>query len=77
MLIDPCIPKAWASFGITYRYRSSRYFIDVANPAGVSCGIAKVELDGVAVTGAPDLTSGAKVPLRDDGAEHHVRIALG
>lgn len=77
MMIEPCIRKAWAGFSITYRYRSSRYVIEVENPACVSCGIAKVELDGVAVTGAPDLTSGAEVPLHDDGAEHHVRVVLG
>jgi hypothetical protein len=51
--------------------------MEVENPAGVSRGIAKVALDGVAVSGAPDLTSGAEIPLHDDGAEHQVRIVLG
>ena len=77
MLIDPCIPKAWSGFSITYRHRSSGYLIEVENPAGVSRGIAKVAFDGVAVSGAPDLTSGAEVPLHDDGADHQVRIVLG
>ncbi len=77
VLIDPCIPKAWPSFSIEYRYRSSRYIIEIENPHGVSRGIAKIELDGVAVTGIPTLTSGAPVPLNDDGAEHRVHIVLG
>ena len=76
VLIDPCIPKAWPGFTITYRYRSSCYVIEVENPAGTSRGVAKVELDGVAVTRAQGL-SGAEIPLHDDGAEHHVRIELG
>ncbi|MBA3884829.1 MAG: glycosyl transferase family 36 [Acidobacteria bacterium] len=75
--IDPCIPKAWPGFSITYRYRSSRYIIEVDNPEGVSRGIAKVELDGVAVTGTPPPPSGAEVPLNDDGGEHRVKIVLG
>ena len=75
--IDPCIPKAWPGFSITYRYRSSHYIIEVENPDGVSRGIAKVELDGVAVTGTPHPPSGAEVPLNDDGGEHRVKIVLG
>jgi cyclic beta-1,2-glucan synthetase len=77
VLIDPCIPKAWSGFSITYRHRSSRYLIEVENPVGVSRGIAKVALDGVAVSGTPALASGVEVPIHDDGAEHHVRIELG
>ncbi len=77
LLIDPCVPRAWPGFSITYRYRSSRYVIEVENPAGVSRGIATVALDGVAVTGAGAQASGAEVPLQDDGAEHHVRVVLG
>jgi cyclic beta-1,2-glucan synthetase len=77
VLIDPCIPKAWSGFSITYRHRSSRYVIEVENPTGVSRGIATVALDGVALSGAPTLVSGAEVPLHDDGAEHYVRIELG
>jgi cellobiose phosphorylase len=77
MLIDPCIPRAWPGFTITYRYRSSCYIIEVENPASTSRGVAKVELDGVAVTVALAVASGAAIPLHDDGAEHHVHIVLG
>jgi cyclic beta-1,2-glucan synthetase len=37
---DPCIPKDWPAFGITLRYRSARYDIDVENPSGGSCPTA-------------------------------------
>ncbi|MEP7344125.1 MAG: glycosyl hydrolase family 65 protein, partial [Gemmatimonadaceae bacterium] len=75
--IDPCIPKTWPGFSITYRYRSSHYIIEVENPDGVSRGIAKVELDGVAVTGTPPAPSGTEIPLHDDGGTHRVKIVLG
>ncbi len=72
LLLDPCIPKAWPGFGINFRYRSSRYDIAVENPTGVSRGIVRAELDGVALPG-----NEARIPLVDDGATHRVRIVLG
>jgi cyclic beta-1,2-glucan synthetase len=69
---DPCIPKDWPAFGITLRYRSSRYDIDVENPSGVSYGIGLAELDGVAWQ-----ANQAVIPLVDDGAVHKLRIVLG
>ncbi|MEO7363046.1 MAG: glycosyl transferase family 36, partial [Gemmatimonadaceae bacterium] len=75
--IDPCIPKSWPGFSITYRYRSSQYVIEVENPDGVNRGISKVELDGVAVSGTWPTSSGAEIPLNDDGGIHRVTIVLG
>ena len=69
--LDPCIPRAWRSFEITFRYHSSRYEIVVENPHGVARGVSYAELDGAPVTG------GAHIHLTDDGATHHVRIVLG
>ena len=71
LALDPCIPRAWPGFEIAYRHRSARYEIRVENPAGVSRGVARLELDGVA------LPPGDGVPLRDDGATHRVRVVLG
>ena len=62
LMLDPCIPRAWASFEFTYRYGSSRYRITVKNPRGVSRGIA-----GAA----------GQIKLVDDGREHHGEITLG
>ena len=68
LLIDPCIPRAWPGFEITFRYHSSRYEIVVENPQGVARGVSSVELDGAPLAGG--------IPLVDDGVTHHVRVVL-
>jgi len=70
--LDPCIPRAWPSYEVTFRYHSARYAIAVENPRGVMRGISAVEVDGVAV----DVRSKG-IPLADDGTTHHVRVVLG
>ncbi len=72
LLIDPCVPKKWRGFEITFRYRTARYEIAVENPHGVSHGVVRVEVDGVAVA-----KIGTPIPLSDDGAIHQVRVILG
>jgi cyclic beta-1,2-glucan synthetase len=70
--LEPCIPTGWPGFDIHFRYKASRYHIRVDNPNGVSRGVVRRELDGVALPG--DQT---RIPLADDGGSHHVRIVLG
>ena len=72
LYLDPCIPRAWRSFEITFRYHSSRYEIVVENPHGVARGVSSVELDGALLAGGS-----MHIPLADDGATHHVRVVLG
>jgi cyclic beta-1,2-glucan synthetase len=55
-----------------FRYRSARYEIVVENPAGVSRGVVRTELDGLAVEHAA-----TGVPIVDDGATHRIRVVLG
>ena len=71
LLIDPCIPRAWPGFSITFRHRSARYDVVVENPEGVSRGVSRLELDGRLVAGS------AEVVLADDGAAHGLRVILG
>ena len=71
LLIDPCIPKHWPGFGITFQYHSSRYDIRIENPDGVCRGVGRAELDGAVLPDQP-----ARIPLTDDGASHRVRIVL-
>jgi cyclic beta-1,2-glucan synthetase len=71
LVVDPCIPRAWAGFELVVRHGSTRYDLVVENPHGVSRGVSTVEVDGVALTG--DLSIG----LADDRAAHRVRIVLG
>ncbi len=69
--IDPCIPKTWPGYSISFRYHSSIYEIMVQNPSGVSRGVSLAEVDGMPLSGPPN------IPLVDDGAVHQVRIILG
>jgi len=69
LLIEPCIPKRWPGYSMTYRHHSATYRIRVDNPRGVNSGVAHMTLDGV-------LVDGLTVPLADDGAEHRVVVTL-
>jgi cyclic beta-1,2-glucan synthetase len=70
--LDPCIPRAWPSYEITFRYHSTRYAIRVENPCGTMRGIGVVEVDGVAVGAGSE-----GIPLADDGRTHRLRVVLG
>jgi len=72
LMIDPCIPRAWPSFSVTFRYNSARYEITITNPQGVSRGVIRAELDAQVLAGP-----GAMIPLVDDGATHIVDVVLG
>jgi cellobiose phosphorylase len=68
--VEPCVPRGWPGYEITYRHRSATYRIRVENAAGTGHGVRSVTVDGrTAEAGA--------VPLRDDGREHDVRVTLG
>jgi cyclic beta-1,2-glucan synthetase len=70
--LDPCIPRSWPGFELTYRHRSARYEITIENPRGVSKGVTRIECDGIELSGQDGL-----IPLKDDGAVHKVRVDLG
>ncbi|VTT97780.1 glycosyltransferase 36 : Cellobiose phosphorylase OS=Singulisphaera acidiphila (strain ATCC BAA-1392 / DSM 18658 / VKM B-2454 / MOB10) GN=Sinac_1249 PE=4 SV=1: Glycoamylase: CBM_X: Glyco_transf_36: GT36_AF: CBM_X: Glyco_transf_36: GT36_AF [Gemmataceae bacterium] len=67
---DPRIPAEWDGFEVDYRFGGTLYRCRVENPGRVESGVADVWLDG---TQLPD----KQILLRDDGAEHAVRILLG
>jgi cyclic beta-1,2-glucan synthetase len=70
--INPCIPRTWSGFEITYRYGSSRYRISVENPRGVSQGVVQASLDGRHIASAP-----YEITLVDDGSYHYGVVTLG
>jgi cyclic beta-1,2-glucan synthetase len=72
LAIDPCIPRRWPGFEITYKYGSSRYRIAVENPRGVSTGVSRATLDGREISGTP-----CEITLVDDGTYHYGRVTLG
>jgi cyclic beta-1,2-glucan synthetase len=68
--INPCIPKNWPSYQITYRFGGGRYVIAVENPQGVNRGVQKISMDGKSL-------SGSEIPLSIESAEHQVQVLLG
>jgi cyclic beta-1,2-glucan synthetase len=72
LCIDPCIPKTWPGFEMTFRHGSSRYEIVVENPDGVSGGVVWAECDGTTIEQSP-----LRLHLLDDGGTHHLRARLG
>jgi cyclic beta-1,2-glucan synthetase len=71
LCIDPCIPREWKHFEITYRHGGTVYRITVENPNGICRGVSRISLDGARLPGE------AFVPLSDDGSEHRVQVVLG
>jgi hypothetical protein len=69
--IDPCIPRSWNGYSITFRYHSAVYKIREENPANVMRGVALTKIDGKLLEGS------ANIPLTDDGAEHNILIVSG
>ncbi|PWT93836.1 MAG: hypothetical protein C5B55_03765, partial [Blastocatellia bacterium] len=70
LMIDPCVPRWWREFEITYRHGNAVYRIKVENPMGVSKGIASMELDGAPQTRL-------EIPLSDEPQQHTVRVVMG
>ena len=70
--IDPCVPRSWTGFEITYKHGSSRYHIAIDNPKGVNRGVVKAALDGVDFDPSP-----CEIGLTDDGSYHYARITMG
>jgi cyclic beta-1,2-glucan synthetase len=68
--VDPCIPRTWPRYEVTFKPAKTTYQIVVENPDGVNRGVKRLEVDGVDRTGQD-------VPVLDDGAEHSVRVVLG
>ena len=70
LLIDPCIPRKWAGFGVTREFRKAVYHIEVRNPDRVCKGVKSISVDGKKV-------EGNVVPIFGDGKAHQVEVILG
>jgi len=68
--VDPCVPSAWETFSITWRFGQSTYEITIDNPNRIWRGVRQAELDGTHV-------DWRAIPLVDDGATHTVRVTMG
>lgn len=70
LTVEPCIPRSWPGYEVTYRRGKTVYHIRVENPHGVNVGVESVELDNRQL-----LLN--EVPLQADGTLHEIRIVLG
>ena len=68
--IDPCVPRWWRDFEITYRRGRAVYRIKVENPLGVSRGVVSMEIDGTA-------QSSSVIELSDEEKTYNVKIMMG
>ena len=68
--IDPCIPKHWTEYKMTYRYVETIYQIHIDNPRGVNKGVTRLILDGSEVIGDG-------IQLINDGQEHAIHVLMG
>ena len=65
--VDPCIPRSWPGYQITFRYHSARYLLSVANPHSVTRGVSKVTLDGAPCSTAFNRSATTGMVLRGRG----------
>jgi cyclic beta-1,2-glucan synthetase len=72
LAVNPCIPRTWPRFEVTYRHGSSHYRIVVENPRGVSQGVIHASLDGRDISASP-----CEIALVDDGSDHRALVTLG
>ena len=68
--IEPCIPKDWPGFEITFRHGGTTYQIVVENPNQGRTGVRSVSLDG-------NVCSKAEILLSSDGKTHQVAVMMG
>lgn len=70
LIINPCIPKDWPQYSITYRYLDTIYDISVKNPNGVESGVKSVSIDGVQI-------KDKSILLLNNKITHDVEVILG
>jgi cellobiose phosphorylase len=70
LLIAPLLPEDWGGFRMRYRYHQTVYAIAVRRVDGAELTGTRILCDGEEQTGAG-------IPLRNDGKEHHIEVAIG
>ncbi|MCI0435299.1 MAG: cyclic beta 1-2 glucan synthetase, partial [Gemmatimonadetes bacterium] len=69
LLVAPCMPEAWSSYSLSYRYHETVYRILVVREATAGVPASVTTVDGVEQTGPG-------IPLADDGREHAVEVRI-
>jgi len=69
LVIDPCVPSDWKTFGLTRRFLNATYVVDFENPGNKESGVQSVMVDGKPI-------EGCLLPVFDDGQEHVVTVVM-
>lgn len=67
--IQPCIPKDWKEYKITYRYGGSIYHIQVKNPNGRNIGVEKFIVNG-------EKKEDKQIRLVDDNHVYEIEVIM-
>ncbi len=70
LIIQPCIPKSWQEYSISYKYVETIYEIKVVNPEGVNSGVKSLTIDGKSIREK-------EIKLVNDKRKHEVIVILG
>ncbi|MDB5085413.1 MAG: family 36 glycosyl transferase, partial [Bacilli bacterium] len=78
LYIQPCIPREWPAFSVSYRFGAAHYQISVQNPSHKSTGATSLTVDGqeADLTQITAQNGGPYVELTDDGQVHQVVLTL-
>ena len=68
LTVDPCIPPDWKGFTATRKWRGATYHITVENPKGVSKGVERLYVDGVA---------SERISAQEPGPVHEIKVIMG
>ncbi len=68
--VQPCIPRVWPEFVVTWVIRGTTYRFVVVNPEHRSRGVASATLDGEPV-------DARSIPIVEDGGTHEVVVVVG
>ncbi len=67
--IEPCIPKEWEEYKISYQYGKTKYKITIKNPEKKNTGIARLRINGME-------REETQVKLMDDGKIYEIEAIL-
>jgi len=68
LVVDPCVPKSWTSFGLTLRHGTTTWRVSVRNPRERSRSGTRERRRGRG--------SRSRRPLVDDGGDHEVIVTM-
>ncbi|MEK7176827.1 MAG: glucoamylase family protein [Patescibacteria group bacterium] len=70
LIINPCIPKDWKEFKVSYFFKSTSYKITVKNPLGLSRGVKSIAVNG-------KMLDSKEIILSSDGKIYNVEVIMG